>query len=106
MVGSENDGGLEHCFEAQGFPLPLRPFLAQNEERKCASRETGGGRGLGPVSYLLLKRASVSACTHKITIGDSDLINVRFGPEVREVQIGGICSRVLFSYRRSPAGAH
>jgi hypothetical protein len=44
------------------FRLPLRPLarLAQNEELGCTSREARRGRGLGPVTSLLLKRASAS----------------------------------------------
>ena len=36
----------DSIFQAQGFRLPFRSLsrLAQNEERKCTGRETGGGR--------------------------------------------------------------
>jgi hypothetical protein len=49
------------CRETRaGASIAIRPTagLAQDEERGAPSGEAGGGRGLGPVTSLLLKRAS------------------------------------------------
>jgi hypothetical protein len=49
--------------------------LAQDEERRCASRKAGGGRELGPVTFLLLKRASASRPSGEWNDEDYDVLS-------------------------------
>ena len=55
-------------------PIQPLPRLAKDEERGCSCGEGRGGRGLAPLTYLMLKRASALRPSGEWSDDDFDVL--------------------------------